>query len=487
MDVLQGKVHIIINNGAPYSKVKPPRKIVILGAGLAGLSAAYILSKAGRKVIVFESDSTVGGLSKTVNCRGFSFDLGGHRFITRNKKIEQFVMELLNGDFLVVPRKSKIYMLNRYFDYPLRPANAVLGLGLSTTLQIISDYCKERVKNTLRPPEIVSLEDWVINQFGRKMFDIYFKEYSEKVWGIECRRISKEWVAQRIKGLSLWAAIKNGFFKFSGKEIDTLSDKFVYPPMGIGQISEKLKERIEERENPVLTSTMAMQINHEDFCIKTVVAKNCERSYDVKGSEFVSSIPLTNLVQLLNPAAPEDVVEASSQLKYRDLIIVTIMLNRERVTDLTWMYLPEEEIPLGRIHEPKNWSPTMAPEGKTHIVAEYFCFKGDKIWNSSDEELTSTTVGHLEKLGFTNKDEVIDSYVLRVPKAYPLFEIGYREHYSKILRYLQNFKNLHIIGRSGMFRYYNMDHAMESGIEVAEHILRMPLLEGERNSLLIGA
>ena len=140
---------------------------------------------------------------------------------TRNKKIEQFVMELLNGDFLVVPRKSKIYMLNRYFDYPLRPANAVLGLGLSTTLQIISDYCKERVKNTLRPPEIVSLEDWVINQFGRKMFDIYFKEYSEKVWGIECRRISKEWVAQRIKGLSLWAAIKNGFFKFSGKEIGT--------------------------------------------------------------------------------------------------------------------------------------------------------------------------------------------------------------------------------------------------------------------------
>ncbi len=477
MDVLQGEVHIIINNAAPYSEVKPPREMVILGAGLAGLSAGYILSKVGRKVIVFESDSSVGGLSKTVTHRGFRFDVGGHRFITRNEKIERFVKEILDGDFLVVPRKSKIYMLDRYFDYPLRPANAVFGLGLSTTLQIISDYCKERVKNTLNPPEIVSIEDWVINQFGRKMFDIYFKEYSEKVWGIECKRISKEWVAQRINGLSLWTAIKNAFFKFSGKGIDTLSDEFIYPLMGIGQISDRLKDGIEEEENPLLTNTRVIQINHENSCIKRVVAKNCEQLYDVKGSEFVSTIPLTNLIQMLQPAAPEDVLKAASQLKYRDLVIVTIMLNRERITDLTWMYLPEEEIPLGRLHEPKNWSPHMAPEGKTHIVTEFFCFKGDKIWSSTDEELTSITVNNLEKLGFIKESEVIDSCVLRVPKAYPLFEVGYREHCDKILHYLKNFRNLHIIGRGGMFRYYNMDRAMESGIEVAEKILGERVLD----------
>lgn len=462
------------------------REIVIMGAGLAGLSAGFILSRAGRQITIIEKDPTVGGLSKTVNHRGFRFDLGGHRFITRSKKIEHLVMDILKGDFLVVPRKSKIYMLNRYFYYPLRPINALFGLGLHTTLKIISDYCKERVKNTLNPANIISLEDWVVALFGRKMFNLYFREYSEKVWGVDCRNISKEWVARRIEGLSLWSAIKNAFLKFSGKEIATLSDKFIYPPNGIGQIADRLREEIEDG-NPVLTNTRVTQIYHEDFSIKDVIAKNCKYLYDVKGSEFISSMPLTNLVLLLQPAAPDDILEAASQLKYRDLIIVSVMLNRERVTDLTWMYFPEKGIPLGRIHEPKNWSPKMAPEGNTHIVAEFFCFKGDTLWNSSDEELTSITVKHLGKLGFINESDVIDSCIVRVPNAYPLFDVGYWEHYNKIMNYLKNFRNLHIIGRGGKFRYYNMDHAMESGIEVAEDILRKPLPEKESEPLLVGA
>ena len=294
-----------------------------------------------------------------------------------------------------------------------------------------------------------------------------------------------EWVAQRIKGLSLWAAIKNAFFKFSGRDIDTLSDKFIYPSTGIGQISDMLSERIED-ENSVLTNTRVMHVNHEDFHIKNVLARNCEHLYDIGGSEFVSSIPLTNLVRMLRPAVPEEILDAASRLRYRDLVIVTIMLNRERVTDLTWMYLPEEDIPLGRIHEPKNWSPFMAPEGKTHIVAEFFCFEGDRIWNSTDEELTSVTAEHLERLGFVNKNDVIDSCVVRVPKAYPLFNVGYQKYYNMILDYLKNFKNLHIIGRGGMFRYHNMDHAMESGIEVAEDILSRPLKGKEGAPLMVG-
>ncbi len=463
------------NQGLVSLEVEPQQELVILGAGLAGLSAGYLAAKAGLRVIVFEAASTVGGLAKTFTHRGFRFDLGGHRFITKSKRVEKFVTDILQGDFLVVPRKSKIYMLNRYFDYPLKPANAIFALGPSTTLRIIWDYFKEKVKQRIQPPHLVSLEDWVVNQFGRKMFDLYFRQYSEKVWGIASHKIDQEWVAQRIEGLSLWTAIKHGIFKRAGNKTATLCDQFIYPAMGIGQISDRLRAGIEE-ENPVVTNTQVTQIHHEDFLVNYVVARNYEHCYQVEGSDFVSSIPFTNLVQLLKPAPPDDVIEAASQLKYRDIVIVTIMLNRERVTDLTWLYLPEKELPFGRLHEPRNWSPYAAPEGMTHLVLEYFCFKADEIWNLSDTELTAMTVEYLEKLGFINKNEVIDSCVVKQTNAYPLFEVGYWRHYKKILDYLKQFKNLHPVGRTGMFRYYNMDHAMETGINVAEEIMcRKPL------------
>jgi protoporphyrinogen oxidase len=464
---------------------KRKNTVIILGGGLAGLSAGFGLVKAGKSVAVLESDTEVGGLSKTVCYGDFRFDLGGHRFFTKNENTNRFVKDLLNGDYLIVPRKSKIYLQKKFFDYPLKPVNALFGLGLSTTLKAIIDYGIEKIKNLFNTPRHVSLEDWVVNNFGRTMFILYFKEYSEKVWGIECNRISEEWVSKRIEGLSLWVAIKNAFFKFSGRQINTLVDEFIYPPKGIGQISQNLKIEI-EKENTVLTNTRVAQINHKDFIIDNIVAKNCNQTYKVHGSEFVSSIPLPNLVRMLNPPPPAHILEAVSKLKYRDLVVVTIMLNRERVTDLTWMYLPEQKISIGRIHEPKNWSPYMAPKGKTHIVAEYFCFQGDNVWNSSDKELTSITVKQLETLGFINSNEVIDSCVVRAPRAYPLFEVGYTEHYSKVLKYLENFKNLYIIGRTGMFRYYNMDHAIESGIEAAENILKKKPLEKEKDFIFAG-
>ncbi len=466
--------------------MKDGTDIVVVGGGLAGLSASFALSRAGRRVAVFEGDSEVGGLSKTIRRGDFRFDLGGHRFITKNEKTERFVKTLLEGQYLTVPRKSKIYMQNKFFDYPLKPSNALFGLGIPTTLKVISDYSKEKIKNLFRTPKNISLEDWVVSHFGRTMFTIYFKEYSEKVWGIECSRISEEWVSQRISGLSLGVAIKNAFFKFSGQEVNTLVDRFIYPPMGIGQISDRLKAEI-EKENPVLTNTRAVRINHKNFLVDSVIAANCDRRYEVRGSEFVSSIPLTGLVKMLAPPPPDDILDAVSRLKYRDLVIVTVMLDRERVTDLTWMYLPEQDMRLGRIHEPKNWSPHMAPEGKTHIVAEYFCFRGDGTWNLPDGRLVSLTVKQLEKLLAIRESEVIGSCVVRVPGAYPLFEVGYTKHYSRVLRYLRNFRNLHIIGRTGMFKYYNMDRAIETGIEVAEDILGKQPRQKERETLPAGA
>ena len=426
----------------------------------------------------------MGGLSRTIEHEGFRFDLGGHRFITKTRETEDFVRDLLRDECRVVPRKSEIHMRGGYFDYPLTPANALFGMGLATTFRILVDYAMQNATNIVQRPEIVSLEDWVVSKFGRTMFDLYFKEYSEKVWGIDCRSISMEWVSRRIEGLSLWKAIKNAFSKQSGRDVDTLADSFLYPATGIGLISDRLQQAIEEH-NRIRTNTRVSRVDHDDFTIKSIMVQNGEDLYDLEGSEFISSIPLTALIRALHPAPPDEVQRAVAQLRYRDLVVSTIMLDRYRVTDLTWMYLPEKAIPFGRIHEPKNWSKDMAPQGKTHLVAEYFCFQKDSIWQASDEAITDSTVEHLCRMGFIQEREVIGSCVIRVPRAYPLFHVGYQQHYETIMDYLKRFKNLHVIGRGGMFRYHNMDHAMESGIDAAEAILRKPVHDKEPASVFV--
>src|SRR5271157_4226669 len=429
---------------------------IILGGGLTGLAAGYALTKAGAAVELFEHDASVGGLSKTVESNGFRFDLGGHRFFTHNQRINGFVNDLMEGELISVPRKSTIYLRNKYFDYPLRPANAIFGMGVPTTVKIVEDYVAEKIRGLTKVRPQVSLEDWVVGNFGRTMFDIYFKEYSEKVWGIDCRRISVDWVAQRIRGLSLAGAIKNAFFKFTGKDIPSLVDKFTYPALGIGRIAERTREEI-EKSNTVHTGCPITRIKHSGPMIESVEA-GCSTAHLASGDVFISSIPITKLVRLLDPPPPAYVMDAASKLMFRDLVVVAVMLDRKRVTGQTWIYIPEKKIPFGRIHEPTNWSDKMAPEGKTILVSEYFSFQGDRIWNASDEHLTDITVRGLEQLGFIKKSEVSGSAVVRAKKAYPLFEIGYEEQCTLLYDYLNTFRNLHLAGRVGMFRYYNMDH-----------------------------
>jgi protoporphyrinogen oxidase len=443
---------------------------VVLGAGLAGLSAGHVLVSKDRKVTVIEKAPYIGGLARTVRHDGFGFDLGGHRFITRDKEILDLVKQVIHYEYLDVQRKSKIYFLEKYFDYPLKPANAVFGLGLNTTLKILYDYVTERAKSMVSARDIVSLEDWVVSRFGRKMFELYFRQYSEKVWGVDCRNISQEWVAQRIRGLSLWEATKNAFFSRSGRGIETLADGFIYPAHGIGEISECLGKRI-QLKNTIMTSTKVLKIEHNNGMVRSITVSRDGEIYDIEGSDFISTIPLTDLLYMLDPLPPDDVIDSASRLHFRDLVVVTLFLDRERITDLTWLYLPERRIPFGRIHEPINWSPLMAPEGKTHLVSEYFCFRGDRIWSSHNDDLAAVTLDHLVKLGFLSGRECVGSSVVRVPKAYPLLDVGYRKHYHKIMRFLEGFKNLHIAGRGGTFQYLNMDHSMRSGIEAARRTM----------------
>jgi len=445
-------------------------QVVVLGGGLTGLSAGYVLTRAGFGVKVIEADTTVGGLSKTIYHNGFRFDLGGHRFFTTDEKLNRFVHDLMQDELITVSRCSKIFMRDTFLDYPLRPANAFFGLGISTSLHILADFGLEKCRGLFSQKKCVSLEDWVIRNFGRTMFNIYFKVYSEKVWGIDCSRISAEWVDRRINGLSLAKALKNAFFRVSGKKIPTLVDSFFYPKLGIGRISDRLKDEIEVC-NDVMLDTRVEAIHHDHNEINGIVVRHQGHTALITGKQFISSLPLTHVINMLSPAPPRHILDAAAKLRFRDLVVVAVMVDKKRVTDQTWIYIPEAKIPFGRIHEPTNWSEKMAPEGKTLLVIEYFSFKGDSIWSDTDAHLLEITVKHLEKLGFLKSRDVCDSMVVRVPKAYPLFEIGYHELCEELYAYLGQFRNLHVAGRSGMFRYYNMDHAIESGIRAAEAVI----------------
>ena len=463
--------------------MKPGTDCLILGGGLAGLAGAYALTQAGRRVQVLEGGDAVGGLARTVARDGFRFDLGGHRFFTHDVQVERLVRGLLGDELVTVPRTSRIYLRGKWIEYPIRPLSALFGLGLHTSAQILLGYAAS-VARRLRPAPLVSLEDWVVAQFGRPLFELYFRDYSEKVWGIGCRDISAEWMAQRVQGLSLGEAVRHALVRHRS-DLPTLTDRFLYPRLGIGRIAERLCEEV-ERCGEVRTDTRVLRVHHNGRRIEGVTVRHGETEQDIGGEAFVSTIPLTQLIQALQPHAPAEVRATAARMRYRDLVIVTVMLDRERVTDQTWIYFPEKDIPFGRLHEPTNWSAAMAPPGCSLLVTERFCFRGDDTWNAADAALIDDTARHLERLGFLRRSEVRDGTVLRIPAAYPLFEVGFEARSQTLYDYLARFDNLQVAGRGGMFRYHNMDHAMASGLAAAAALLRATAVPDEPRAAVAG-
>lgn len=461
-----------------------PAPVLILGGGLAGLTAGYALARVGQGVRVLEGAPRVGGLARTISRGDFRFDLGGHRFFTHDAAVERLVRELLGPELLTAPRTSRIRLRGRWIEYPLRPRSALAGLGLGTSTAILLGYARARLAQRFRPTPLVSLEDWVVAHFGRPLFDLYFRDYSEKVWGIGCREISALWMAQRVQGLSLGGAIRRALLR-RGPDLPTLTDRFLYPRLGIGRIAERLREEI-ERTGAVLTDTRVIRVHHNDRRIEGVTARRGDQEQDIGGEAFVSTIPLTQLIQALQPHAPAEVRATAARMRYRDLVIVAVMLDRERATDQTWIYFPETDIPFGRLHEPTNWSAAMAPPGATLLVTERFCFRGDATWNASDAALIDDTALHLERLGILRRGEVRGGSVVRVPAAYPLFEVGFEERSRVLHDYLARFDNLQVAGRGGMFRYHNMDHAMASGLAAAGALLRVTTMTDERHAAVVG-
>lgn len=449
----------------------PEDQTVVIGAGPAGLSTAWELARLDQPAVVFESSPDVGGLSRTVSYKGYRFDIGGHRFFSKLPEIEDLWQEMMGDDFLERPRLSRIYYNGKFFDYPLRPLNALRGLGLWEAIRVSLSYLAVRIAPHR---EEENFEQWVSNRFGRRLFEIFFKTYTEKVWGTPCTEISADWAVQRIKNLDLVKAVKNALLgqRRGGEVITTLIDRFRYPRHGPGMMWERFRDRLAERGIETILETPVVGLVHEDGLVRSVRVRPVDgEEREEHGRHFVSSMPISQLVECLDPPAPDKVLAAARALKYRDFLTVVLIVDREETFPDNWIYIHSPDVRVGRVQNFKQWSPEMVSDtSKTSLGLEYFVHEGDDLWSSTDEELLALGEREMAALGLIEAGEVVDGTVVRVHKAYPVYDGDYRQHVDVLRRYLEGFDNLQLVGRNGQHRYNNQDHSMAAGILAARNI-----------------
>lgn len=447
------------------------KPVVVIGAGCAGLTAAYELCKAGTESIVLEKDSTVGGLARTIDYNGYHFDIGGHRFFTKVKVVEDMWEEVLGDDFLTCSRLSRIYYNNRFFFYPFRAFDAITGLGHWTSLMIFLSCVKSQIFP--QRPE-VTFEQWISNRFGKRLYHTFFKTYTEKVWGIPCNQISAEWAAQRIKGLSLLAALKSVVLKTpkDGNVIKTLIDSFKYPKLGPGMMWETVADIVKKKGAAVCLESNIEKIICKDSKVDWMEVSVNGKIELVKGDHYICSMPIQEVIWKIEPAPPKEVLDAASQLNYRDFLTVALIVNQKDIFDDNWIYVHDPDVKVGRIQNFKNWSPYMVKDqNKTCLGLEYFCFEGDGLWSMSDEDLIRFGKKEIEALGLIKGAEIDDGAVVRAPKAYPVYDATYRDSLQIIRAYLDKISNLHQVGRNGMHKYNNQDHSMLTAMYAVKNVL----------------
>ena len=459
------------------------KHVVIMGAGPAGLTAAYELLKRDLPVTVVEKDpNQVGGLARTVEYKGYRFDIGGHRFFSKNEEVEELWTEILGDEMLTRGRLSRIYYRGRFFAYPIKAVNALWNLGPVEAVLCLASYARARLQPVKNPR---TLEDWVRNQFGWRLFSIFFKTYTEKVWGISTKELSADWAAQRIKSLDLWVVLRSALLPGRrpgrrGEIVTTLIDKFRYPRLGPGQMWERVAEISEAKQHPVLLGHTVAGVNHDGGLVRSVVtATDDGRTQVHEGTDFVSSIPIRELVAKLDPPAPENVRQAANSLSYRDFISIALMIDRADVFPDNWIYIHDPSVRVGRIQNFKNWSPDMVPDAaKTCLGLEYFCFEGDGLWTMPDAELIALAKKELAQLGICSASEVFDGVVVRQQKAYPVYDDSYQANVSIVRDFLvSSLPNLYLTGRNGMHKYNNQDHSMMTALLVARKIATGGLLD----------
>ncbi len=448
-----------------------------MGGGPAGLTAAWELAQQNHPVVVWESDPVyVGGIARTVECDGYRFDIGGHRFFSKSLEVNEVWRKILPDDFIDCPRLSRIYYNNKFFNYPLEPIDAFLKLGPFETAHVLLSYGYAK----LHPinPEI-SFQDWVINRFGSRLFQIFFKSYTEKVWGILCSEISADWAAQRIKGLSMRETVLNAFKgKKAPATAKTLIRQFFYPRLGPGQMWEAATAQIRamgskvEMDHRVTEVHWRMDSATSTATVTHLVGENeAKERFEQSGDSFISSIPLQELILSMVPAAPAEMLKAAKSLRYRDFVTVCLVVDQADIFPDTWIYIHDPSVKVGRVQNYKNWSRAMVPDqNKTSLGLEYFCFEGDGLWNMSEPELQKLATKEAAAIGLIKPEQVERAFVVKMPKAYPIYDREYQLHVDVIRNWLNRFINLQPVGRNGMHRYNNQDHSMMTALLAARNI-----------------
>jgi protoporphyrinogen oxidase len=443
---------------------------VIIGAGPAGLTAAWLMTRHGAQPLVLEKDTQVGGIARTVEYRGFRFDIGGHRFFTKVGIVQKLWRDMLGAEFLSRPRLSRIYYGGKFFDYPLKPMNALMGLGPINALLVLLSYLWIRVR-PVRPE--LTFEDWVTNRFGRRLYLIFFKTYTEKVWGIPCNKIGAQWAAQRIKGLSLVSAIVNMLLPDRSRsgQIKTLIHEFEYPRLGPGMMWEAFQANVINRGARVELGAGVHALEHRNGRIEAVEYEQHGRRHRALVTNVISTMPLRELIRSLAPPAPAEVRAAAERLSYRDFVTVALIIDAPELFPDNWIYVHDPRVKLGRIQNFKNWSPDMVPDpAKTCLGLEYFCFEGDGLWTMSDADLIRLGTQEVTEIGLLHGASVVDGTVVRMPKAYPVYDEGYEAALSIVSRYLGGFANLQVAGRNGLHKYNNQDHSMVTALLAAQNV-----------------
>jgi protoporphyrinogen oxidase len=444
--------------------------VAIVGAGPAGLTAGYELVKEGVLPLILEADDKVGGIARTEVYKGYRFDIGGHRFFTKVGEVEQLWYEILGDEFIKVPRLSRIYYNDKFFDYPLSFKNTLSNLGPITSGLILWSYIKSKVKALINRPEPQTFEEWVTHCFGERLYKTFFKTYTEKVWGIPCNKIQAEWAKQRIKGMSLKAAVINLLFGKSNAK--SLIKEFDYPILGPGMMWERCQELIEKKGGEVRLNTRVVRIERDGTRVKQIIAQRDGETFEITADRFISTMPVVGLLQRMEPAPPEEVLTAARSLSYRDFLIVAIVVDAEDLFPDNWIYIHSAEVKVGRIQNFKNWSPAMVPDqSKTCLGMEYFCSEGDEIWEMSDTELLDLATKEIDALGLVPASKVEDGTIIRQRKAYPVYDREYTKHLQVIRNFIETFDNLQTVGRNGMHRYNNQDHSMLTALLAAKNIL----------------
>jgi len=452
--------------------------VAIIGAGPAGLTAAYLLSKRGYTVTVIEKDPHyVGGISRTVEHEGFRFDIGGHRFFSKSQEVVDLWNEILPDDFIQRPRMSRIYYEGKFYSYPLRAFEALWNLGIFRSTLCMASFAKSK----LFPNRIVrSFEDWTTNQFGWKLYSIFFKTYTEKVWGMPCNEMSADWAAQRIKGLSLWGAVVDGLKRSlglnkapnDGMQTKTLLETFRYPRLGPGMMWDAARDKVVAAGNSVLMGHSFKQLTQDTEGGWRMTATRADGSDTViRARHIISSAPMRELSARLHPL-PATSLHAA-ELKYRDFLTVALMVKSEDLFPDNWIYIHDSKVKVGRIQNFRSWSPEMVPDPAIACVGlEYFCFEGDGLWSSPDADLVALAKHELATLGLVDPADVLGGTVVRQEKAYPVYDDAYAANVAAMRDELERlYPTLHMVGRNGMHRYNNQDHAMMTAMLTVENII----------------